>query len=226
MERSQERHAANWATIAAMLVAPLLLILTEFVSPIDHEGDSSEEILATLGTSGGQYQASLLLMLGGMALMIPATLGLMRMAREQRVSKLGGIFLITGIVMFCTNIGAMGLSLSALGDLAAEERAGAVPAVTSIVEGKGALVFIIPPLALGIALGSILLTIGLWRSRTLPRWACVALVAGWLVFLLGTSHELRAAGALIQLACLAPAAWRLLAESRPRPLHAVSPTPA
>jgi hypothetical protein len=214
--------------IAAMLVAPLLLILTELVSPIDHERDSPEQILATLGRSGGQYQASLLLMLGGMALMIPATIVLTRIARApgQRVSRLGGVFLITGMVMFCANIGAMGLSLTALAVLPADQRATAVPAVTAIMDGKGAITFIIPPLVLGVTLGSILVTIGLWRSRTLPRWACLAFVGGWWLFMFGPSHELRAAGALTLLACLGPAAWRIVAENRPRTLHAANPSVA
>jgi hypothetical protein len=185
----------RWGTAAALLLAPLSLVVQELLSPIDHEIDTGSEMLATLGDKLGRYEASTLLLLAGMALMLPTPLAVARLIRGRGgwFGLIGGWATAFGVLMFCVNIGAMGLALTAIADLPPEQRAAQAPAVDAILEVKGAVG--VPATAIvGLFLGPILLAVGLWRSRAAPVWVALLLPIGWWLFLVAPDHLVRALG--------------------------------
>ncbi|MGH2586639.1 MAG: hypothetical protein ACRDJE_17125 [Dehalococcoidia bacterium] len=230
MESKRIEAVKRWGFLIALVAAPLLILGAEMLSPIDHERDSAQEMLVTLADKGGRYQAAVLLILAGMGLMIPATLALARLCgqRGRWYALIGSVLLVAGLVAFTANIGAMGLALTALATLPAEQREATAAGIEAILEGKGAIPWTFPVLLAGLVIGPLLLAIGLWRGHLLTRWAALGVPAGWWLFFFGPSHLARALGAVLLLAALTLAAWRLshdadairgaaVAEPRARP---------
>ncbi|MGH2530874.1 MAG: hypothetical protein ACRDJW_01085 [Thermomicrobiales bacterium] len=205
------------AAALAMVLAPILLIVNELLTPVNHESDSAAEQLASVAREPGRYGLLILGMLAGMVLMIPATLTLIRHVRERGAwwGLIGGYAVILGLVMFCVSIGAMALTLTVFADLPAAQWVAMEPGVEAINDGKGVLWVSLFGLFFGLTLGSVVLAVGLWRSMAVPRWVAVAFPLGWWLFLLGPNQAVRALGPTVLLVVLGLVAWQSLRRDAP-----------
>lgn len=205
------------AVALAMVLAPVLLIFNELLTPVNHESDSAAEQLASVVREPGRYGLLMLGMLAGMVLLIPATLTLMRLVRGRGAwwGLIGGYAVMLGLIMFCVSIGAMALTLTVFADLPADQTVAMEPGVAAINDGKGVLWVPLFGLFFGLTLGSVVLAVGLWRSMAVPRWAAVAFPLGWWLFLLGPSQAVRALGPAVLLVVLGVVAWQSLRRDGP-----------
>ena len=191
------------ATALAMLSAPLLLVAAELTSPISDATDSSAQRVAAILDHSGRYTLTVLCLLAGMLLLVPAVLGLRRSVPGLDRRPFGSTLAAAGFMLFAVASGALGVGPSAWATLDDSHRASLVQAFDAMDQGKGAMPIVQwgPILAL---LGLIVVAVSLWRQSSYPRWASVALALGWAVFLFAPAHAARAAGALVLLVGFIP----------------------
>jgi hypothetical protein len=202
------------ATALAMLSAPLLLVAAELTSPINDSTDSSAQRVADILDHSGRYTLTVLCLLAGMLLLIPALLGLRRSVPGLDRRPFGPTLAAAGFMLFAVASGALGIGPSAWATLDEAHRASLVQAFHAMDQGKGAMPIVQwgPILAL---LGLIVVAVSLWRHSSYPRWASVALALGWAVFLFAPTHAGRTAGALVLLAGFMPLIARQAIGRRP-----------
>lgn len=202
------------ATALAMLSAPLLLVAAELTSPINDATDSSAQRVADILDNSGRYTLTVLCLLAGMLVLVPAVLGLRRAVAGLDRRPFGSTLAAAGFMLFAVASGALGVGPSAWATLDDTHRASLVQAFHAMDQGKGAMPIVQwgPILAL---LGLIVVAVSLWRHSSYPRWASVALALGWAVFLFAPAHAVRAAGALVLLAGFMPVIARDAVGRRP-----------
>lgn len=121
---------------------------------------------------------------------------------------------IVGTTMSCIGAVFMGgmlamwLSFDAIGNVAPSDVAGAIPALEELIAMQGPL--LLSTVLTGLSLlGLMVLSIGLFLSRVVPRWAAAAILLGSLMMSIFIDVDnLMLAGALITLAGMVPIAWR------------------
>jgi len=203
--------APSRGAVVAMLTAPLLLVAAELMSPINDATDTTEERVAGILDHSGRYTLTVLCLLAGMLLLVPAVLGLAEGALGRGRHAFGPRLAATGFMLFAVASGALGVGPSAWGGTDDSHRGSLVAAFEEMDAGKGAMPLVQwgPLLAL---VGLAVAAVALWRHTDYPRWAVVALPLGWAVFLMSPVHASRAAGALVMLAGLSVAAVGALRE--------------
>ena len=191
------------ATALAMLSAPLLLVAAELTSPINDSTDSSAQRVADILDHSGRYTVTVLCLLAGILLLVPAVFGLRRTVRRLDRRPFGSTLAAAGFMLFAVASGPLSVGPSAWATLDDAHRLSLVQAFDAMDQGKGAMPIVQwgPILAL---LGLIVVAVSLWRHSSYPRWASVALALGWAVFLFAPVHAVRAAGALVLLAGFMP----------------------
>jgi hypothetical protein len=117
-------------------------------------------------------------------LFIPAVLVLMGLLQRRGAwwGLMGGTFVAIGVVFLATWIGAEGFASSALAGLPASQHTALAPAEHAIVVPTGALSFVATMSFLFIA-GWLVLAIGLFAARTVPRWMSAAMGVGALLLI-------------------------------------------
>jgi hypothetical protein len=180
-----------------MILAPLALGAAEAIRfaverPWEKTGagqmdaDAVRTWSASLAENLGLYQTMTVLnMLAGI-LFVPAVLGLMHLVRERGVvlCHLGGGLALIGLLGWAGhNVFAFvqGAALAAFVD----ERPDAAGMLAGFVERQEASIgflVILCMFMIGFVIGFLLLAIGVYRSRTAPRWAAAALIIGVIVF--------------------------------------------
>ena len=121
---------------------------------------------------------------------------------------------IVGTTMSCIGAVFMGgmlamwLSFDAIGNVARSDVAGAIPALEELIAMRGPL--LLSTVLTGLSLlGLMVLSIGLFLSRAVPRWAAAAILLGSLMMSIFIDVDnLMLAGALITLAGMVPIAWQ------------------
>lgn len=162
---------------AAMVLGPWGFVITNvaYALAIRDGGNesTSADTLALYAAHPDLVRVAVVAGMIGCLLVIPAVLGVLRLAPASRLVLVGGSAMITGYVCYS------GILLGSLTTLAlAQSRnpaasAGVLDAAQS--EPWGTVVFAF--FALGNLIGTLLLALGLLRSRSAPVWAAIGILA-------------------------------------------------
>lgn len=175
--RRFRRLAAGVTMIAA---APVIFVGVA-IKPQADEG-SSGDLLAAVAANAGAWEASLVLAVVAIVLLIPATLGLMRVSQmgSTILALIGGSLALVGWVAFMGEqaLGAVTLAMAQ----ATNDRAVMV-ALNDQLANSNTLTVIQVVFILGHVVGITVLGIALARSRVAPIWIGIVLaVSGPLHF--------------------------------------------
>lgn len=125
---------------------------------------------------------------------------------------------IVGTSLACTGAIYMGgvfgswLSFAAIGNVASDQIQGAIPALEALTEMQGPLLLTSMLSALSLV-GLIVLAVGLFLGRVVPRWSAALIFIGNLLIMVFTDLDnWMFIGALLMLLGMAPISWRLLKQ--------------
>jgi hypothetical protein len=172
----------------SMILAPLLLGVGFAIHPWVEQSTSGAELLRVIVATSGRWDLAHVLILVSLVLFIPAVLGVIRFLQSRGAwfGLIGGTFVAIGAVFFAAWVGGEGFASSTLANLPADQQAALAPAMHAISDAKGALAIVDATSVLLIA-GWLLLAIGLFAARTVPRWMSVAMAVGVLLLIGGAS---------------------------------------
>lgn len=140
------------------------------------------------------------------------TLGYVLFERAPWFALIGSALTVIGAI-FLGGVFAAWLSFAALGNLPADQTGAAVAALTVLTEMKGPLAMT-TYLSVFTFLGFMVLAVGLFRARIVPRWSPVSLFLGNVMIMAFMDIDnLMLAGAVLMLAGLAPLSRSLLLGS-------------
>lgn len=204
---------ATRGSALAMLLAPVLLVVAELTSPINDATHSSSERIVAILDHSGRYTLTVMCLLAGMLLLVPAVMGLTQVVPTAHRPAVGPRLAAVGFMLFAVASGALGVGPSAWAAVDDGDRGALVAAFEAMDGGKGAMPIVQwgPILAL---LGLVVFAIALWRHSGYPRWAVLALPLGWAIFLFTPLHVTRAAGALVLLVGFSASAIATTREAR------------
>ncbi len=211
------------AGAASLLLFPLMLIVAfamhytsvgEFFEiKLSYDQLPIEHTVATfMGDSAGRmYVWPHLIGYFSVPMMIAAslTLGYVLFERAPWFALIGSALTVIGGI-FLGGVFAAWLSFAALGNLPADQTGAAVAALTVLTEMKGPLAMT-TYLSVFTFLGFMVLAVGLYRTRIVPRWSPAALFLGNVMIMSFMDIDnLMLAGAVLMLAGLAPVSRSLL----------------
>jgi hypothetical protein len=186
-------------TALAMIAAPLVFGIGQALQP-DLDVSSGEKLLVVVVNDTGRATVAMFLTILGLAIFLPAVLGVTGLlrARGAWLGLIGGCLAGLGLVFEGAFIGAMTIAPLTFAEVPAAERAGLVPGLQALVDQEGAMGWtVIGPVAFSVSL--VLLGIGLFRARTVARWAAVVVAAGGVGMFVGVDHWIRTADAVFLL---------------------------
>jgi hypothetical protein len=155
-----------------LIAAPLVLLL----ALLFHPGEGEAGLVQTVAEHPGRVEASNLLIVLSSVLFVPALIGLLRPVRGRGVIlvHIGVGLALIGVIGHAVWAGFQVVLVGMVQSGVDREQ------LSAMVEGgppnAGFVVVMLMFLA-GFFLGMIVLAVGLWRSRVIPRWAavCIAL---------------------------------------------------
>ena len=150
----------------------------------------------------------------GALLLVPATIGLMRLLRDRaaRLSLIGGVLMATGYVCYFALV-FQGFTTSAMVAVSGPTAHDAAVLQAVLDEHKTVWVYI--AFVVGNLAGTFLVALAMLRARITPRWAGFAVLA-WPVLHLAGLPWFEVAGAVAQGAGMAAAATVLIRQHRSR----------
>jgi hypothetical protein len=186
MESASTESIKRLVKGASMTLAPLLLGVGFAIHP--PQSTSGAEQLRIIAATSGRWDLAHVIILVSLVLFIPAVLGVMDFMQRRGAwfGLIGGAFVAIGVVFFAAWVGAEGFASSTLASLPADQQAALAPAMHAIIDGKGALAFVDTTSVLLIG-GLLVLAIGLFVARAVPRWMSVAMAVGVLLLVIGAS---------------------------------------
>jgi uncharacterized protein DUF4386 len=194
---------------AAMLLAPLAGVIAAVADPALRD-DLDQEIAAIAAHHGRYYVYALAVMISGY-LLVPAFLGVLALLRDRATtwSTLAGGLAIAGLLV-AVGDGAGELLYWQMGS----PRADHAQMVALADRYENALGSSLPYTIGGLAtlVGVLLISVALWRTGAVPRWAAVGLVVGSVANVVGFSAASRPtllASYVVLLAAFVPMAQRL-----------------
>ena len=165
------------AAAAALFVAPWGFVVCNAAYAWAIRNGGSDETgaaaLALVASQPGVLRLTVIAGLLGSLLIVPAVLAAMRLARRSWPAFVGGSLMIAGYVCY------FGVLLSNVMIIAMAERGGPLGDYAAVIDasqadGSTSWVFLL--FILGNMLGTLLLAIGLLRSRAVPVWAAVLIM--------------------------------------------------
>jgi hypothetical protein len=162
-----------------MLLAPLtwLVANTAYLLAI-RDGGSDEDGAATLALAAEHPTmlrvAVTAVMVGGI-LVVPAVLGIFRLAPLSRAATIGGSLMIAGYICYA-GIAAGNLTAFAMAERPTPVADDAAVLDAAMTDPWGVWAFLV--FVLGNLIGTLVLAVGLLRTPFLPRWPAV-LIASW-----------------------------------------------
>ena len=159
---------------ASLIAAPLALIAAMAIAPwfVADTGD----LLATLAGNESALLAADLLVVVAVALLIPASLGVLRVLRD-RTPRLAPVAVWMFLVGWLFVLGPVMLDRVELQLAKSGMPRDAAVALVQRLEADAAISFIFGVFIIGHTLGAILLGVALARARFVPSWAAASIVA-------------------------------------------------
>jgi hypothetical protein len=205
--RSFSRKFAAFALIAA----PVIWAIGTALDPA--WADDTAEYLTEVADNEGLYLLAGLLWSIGSLLFVVGLLGVIRLVRGRRVTlgQIGAGLMIFGAIGMSSGLAFNGFEIA----MATEDNREAMVTLSDNLEDNAALaIFWLGFFIVGIVLGAILLTISLFRSKIVPVWAPILLIASIVLgFVSGDNKWLSALSFAVLAAGLFPLAQRMLATS-------------
>ena len=168
---------------AALLAAPLLLLLGNLLRFGIATSDNAE-LLAEIGESRGRFYAGTVLLLLGVAVLVAAVLRMVTLARPRAEwwALGGGALAIFGLLA-----GSNILTVDIVRWLMTDSASDAAVTVTLADLADDSAGYTIAVLVPGLAfpIGLLVLAVALWRSQITPRWAPIVVAVGAVLFPIG-----------------------------------------
>jgi hypothetical protein len=171
---SDSQHLRKTVAGASMVLGPLLLVVAFVASP-RLETEAAAQLRVAAEHVDRFYLVNLIAM-AGIALMVPAVLGLMHMIRERRPTHgaIGGGLSVLGLLATMASIG-IGF---AIWRMAADGvQAADVTLLDSIIESAGIMIPVNIVGFLG-ALGFVVLMLGMYRAHVVDWWMALCAAVG------------------------------------------------
>jgi uncharacterized integral membrane protein len=208
----------NFGMALGLIVGPLgFLVANTTYAWVTRSGGgdaTTQHALALYAAHPVLIRVALNAALIGSLFIIPGLLGAMQLLRKQapRLSLTAGTMMIAGYICY------FGINASTFAELGLAERGVNGSAVTGALDAgendpAGLWIFLV--FVLGNLVGTLLLSIALWRSRTVAKWAAVAVFAWPVLHVIGLiagTEWFEVAGAVLQAAGFAAVASVLLAR--------------
>lgn len=201
-------------TAAAMVVAPWgFVVANAAYAWVQHQGGSDATGAQALDTYAAHpvlIRIAVTAVLVGGVLVVPAVLSLMQLARRSWSVFVGGSLMVVGYVCY------FGVGATTVLEVAMADSGGPHDVLAAVIDAGesqrwSSWIFLL--FVIGNLLGTLVLAVGLLRSRAVPRWAAVGILA-WPVLhvtgLVAGSELFEVVGALAQAAGFAGAAATLL----------------
>jgi hypothetical protein len=211
---SDARHFRRLVAGFCLIAAPLALLVGALLHP--DSGDDATAHLAAVADNPDRNYAAHTVILAGLALFLPAILGLMHLLRQRltALSHLGGGLAMIGLFGATAIVAVDGIAVSQMAQPGAN--ADEMTALLDrILESAGfRAVGLIGAVAL--LLGVLLLAYGLWRAGAMQPWMAGATAVAAIVVLVAQLTHNRVIFAIafaIYVVALAPLGWRILTES-------------
>ncbi|MBE2318149.1 hypothetical protein DVA67_019360 [Solirubrobacter sp. CPCC 204708] len=179
---SDPRRFSRLVAAFSLIAAPLLVLAGMAATPWEDENTTAAYHDALAGHPDQAEIAAMLLHFGFLAL-LPASLGLMHLARGAmpKLAHVGGLLAIFGLATL------PGLLVTDFYDLALAEalpRAQSVPISDATQESWAAAVLGLTA-AFPTIIGMIVLAVAAWRAGAAPGWTALLVALGWLAPMAG-----------------------------------------
>jgi hypothetical protein len=210
---SDSRNFSRTLAGLGLIAGPALFLVSQILSPAWSD-DTAEYLEEVAGDEGLHLLSALLFLLGGMLLLAGAlgVIKLMRRGRRVSLGQVAGFLVALGTVATTAFYVLSVIDISMVDEAA--DRAEMVALSERAEDSGGAAIFFIPYFFLGFVLGFILLGIAMIRSRVVPVWAGIAVLASIVVaFVGGDSQAASVVGGVLLLAGLTPLGLRILSLS-------------
>ena len=206
------KHFSKIAVGASLIAAPLLTLLSTVVSPAIKSDDAAE--IAVIAAHPARFYAFATFTFAGIALMVPAILGLMHLTRDRAPGwgNWGGSLALLGTIVAAGDAATQWLVWQTGATGADRAQMAALLQRYDSAAGSS-LPFTIGGLA--IVAGVVMLSVGLYRARAVPAWTAAGFVAGIVLNIVGftaSSVGVLIVSSVILLAALGAIGWRILAE--------------
>jgi hypothetical protein len=218
---SDARHFRRLVAGICLIAAPVALLVGALVHP--QGKDAATAHLAVVADNPDRYYAAHAIILAGLALFLPAILGLMHLLRQRATafSHVGGGLAMIGLFGATAVVGVDGIAVSQMGQpqASAEEMAALLD---RIKESAGFRAIAVVG-GVAFTLGMLLLAYGLWRARAVQPWMAGGTAAAAIAVFIGQVTDNRVIFAIafaIYLVGLGPLGWRILTESDDEWAHA------
>lgn len=166
----------RWGCILAMLLAPWGFAITNLCYALAIRGGGSDgtgaEAIALFGDHPTLVRVGLTAGMIGCILIIPAVSGMFRLAPGSRTVLIGGSLMIAGYVCY------FGVLHADFRTLAMAEHGGDPALFASVIDAGQAdltTLWVFLLFVLGNLVGTLVLAVGLLRSRAVPTWAAIAI---------------------------------------------------
>lgn len=225
-ERTERARAfMRMAGAVCLVLFPLALMLAFalhfdsvsefFVFRLRYEPNTPSEFLATLADPNEASQYTAAHGVGYLSLPLFIATGL---CLSYILFKAKPWIALAGASLVCTGAIYMGglfgtwLSFAAIGNVTPNQIQGAIPVLASLTEMQGPLMLTTILSALSLV-GMLVLAVGLFLGRVVPRWSAAMIFIGNLMILVFTDLDnWMFIGALVMLIGMAPISWMLLKQ--------------
>lgn len=204
------------AMLAVSLVAAPLLLLVAFAFHPDEVRPDKAEQLAVVSADSTRFYWVHLIALAGLALFVPATLGLVRVlhTRSTRLAHIGAVAVFVGIPSTTVTV-TMAIVEWMMATQPGADRAEMAALLARLNEDNGVVVPFFLPGSL-LLVGLVVFGIGLYGTRVVPRTAAALVIVGpfaWQVgFMVGGERAIVAGVGALTLG-LGAVARRILSDS-------------
>jgi hypothetical protein len=211
-----------------LIAAPIVLLVGAVIHP-ETERDGAGH-LAAVADDPSRYYAAHAILLVGIALFLPALLGLMHLLRDRAtaVGHLGAGLAMIGLFGATAIVAMDGIAVTQMAQ--PEASADEMAALLDRIKESGGLRAIAVVGAMTWAVGMLLLAYGLWRARRVGPLVSVVIAAAAITVFIAQAADNQTIFAIafaLYLIALGPLGWRLLVQSDEEWAgESTAPTPA